>query len=92
MEVVIGVDPHKATNAAVAIDEHGELVGQAAFPANRGGIRALERWAKRFAEGSWEILRLLTERREDLVAERTRALNRLTVDAAPTIAKCRTLN
>jgi transposase len=155
MEVVIGVDPHKATNAAVAIDEHGELAGKAAFPANRGGIRALERWAKRFAERRWaiegatgigrplaqklaasgeevvdvppklssrvrvlstgnarkndrldatftalaalsnerlarvhpedglegrgEILRLLTERREDLVAERTRALNRLHV-------------
>jgi hypothetical protein len=29
MEVLIGVDPHKATNAAVAIDEHGESVGQA---------------------------------------------------------------
>ena len=134
---------------------HGELVGQATFPANRGGIRALERWAKRFAQRRWaiegatgigrpsaqklvasgeevvdvppklsakvrvlstgnarnnerldatftalaalrnerlvrvhaedglegrvEILRLLTERREDLVAERTRALNRLHV-------------
>jgi hypothetical protein len=55
MEVLIGVDPHKATNAAVAIDEHGESVGQAVFPANRGGIRALERWAKRFAERRWAI-------------------------------------
>jgi transposase len=55
MEVLIGVDPHKATNAAVAIDEHGDLVGQATFPANRGGIRALERWAKRFAERRWAI-------------------------------------
>jgi transposase len=149
MEVLIGVDPHKATNAAVAIDEHEELVGQAAFPANRGGIRELERWAKRFAQRRWaiegasgigrplaqklavsgeevvdvppklsakvrvlstgnarkndeldalatalaawrnerltvvdpgassEVLRLLSERREDLVAERTRAFNRL---------------
>ena len=40
---------------SVAIDEHGELVGQAAFPANRGGIRALERWAKRFADRRWAI-------------------------------------
>jgi transposase len=141
----------------VAIDEHGEeLVGQATFPANRGGIRALERFAaKRFAKRRWaiegatgigrplaqklaasgeevvdvppklsakvrvlstgnarkndrldatftalaalrserlarvhpedglegrvEILRLLTERRDDLVAERTRTLNRLHV-------------
>ncbi len=41
MEVLFGVDSHKATNAAVAIDEHGELVGQAVFPTNRRGIRAL---------------------------------------------------
>ena len=156
MEVLIGVDPHKATNVVAAIDEQGELVGQETFAATRKGLRALERWAKRFPERSWavegaggigrhlaqkllaagervvdvppklssrvrvlstgnarkndrldatfvalaalrndrltsvqpedgpeghvvEILRLLTERREDLVSERTRALNRLHV-------------
>jgi hypothetical protein len=139
----------------VEYDEHGGLVGQAAFPADRGGIRELERWAKRFGQRRWaiegasgigrplaqklaasgeevvdvppklsakvrvlstgnarkndrldatftalaalrneqlarvhpedglegrvEILRLLTERRDDLVAERTRTLNRLHV-------------
>jgi len=156
VEVLIGVDPHKATNVVAAIDEQGELVGQETFAATRKGLRALERWAKRFPERSWavegaggigrhlaqkllaagervvdvppklssrvrvlstgnarkndrldatfvalaalrndrltsvqpedgpeghvvEILRLLTERREDLVSERTRALNRLHV-------------
>ena len=43
MEVLIGVDPHKATNVAAAIDEQGELVGQETFPANRKGLRDLER-------------------------------------------------
>jgi transposase len=155
VEVLIGVDPHKATNVVAAIDEQGELVGQETFPATRKGLRALERWAKRFPERRWavegaggigrplaqkllaagervidvppklssrvrvlstgnarkndrldatfialaalqndrltsvqpedgpeghvEILRLLTERREDLVSERTRALKRLHV-------------
>src|SRR5215218_6783174 len=155
MEVVIGVDPHKATNVVAAIDEQGELVGQETFAANRKGLRTLERWAKRFPKRRWavegaggigrplaqkllaagervvdvppklssrvrvlstgnarkndaldatftalaalrnerlssvqpedgpqghaEILRLLSERREDLVCERTRALNRLHV-------------
>ena len=155
MGVLIGVDPHEATNVVAAIDQRGELVGQENFPANREGLRALGRWAKRFPERRWavegaggigrplaqkllasgeqvvdvppklsarvrvlstgnarkndcldatftalaalrndrlasvqhedglegraEILRLLTERREDLVAERTRALNRLHV-------------
>ena len=148
MKVLIGVDPHKASVAVVAIDEAlGELVERAtSFPQNRAGLRALERWAKRFPERRWavenagglgrhlagrlaaagesvvdvppklsarvrvlssgnarkndeldalatalaashnerlaavgpetasEVLRLLSERREDLVAERTRAL------------------
>lgn len=154
-EILIGVDPHKMTNVVAAIDEQGEVTGQETFPATRKGMRALERWAKRFPERRWavegaggigrplaqkllaagegvvdvppklssrvrvlstgnsrkndrldatftalaalrndrlasvqsedgpeghaEILRLLTERREDLVSERTRALNRLHV-------------
>jgi transposase len=150
MKVLIGVDPHKATVAVAVVDEVlGELLECATFPQNRAGLRALERWAKRFGERRWavenagglgrhlaqwlaasgesvvdvppklsarvrvlstgnarkndeldalatalaawrnerlatvdpeagsEVLHLLSERREDLVAERTRALNRL---------------
>jgi transposase len=150
MKVLIGVDPHKASVAVAALDETlGELVERASFSQDRAGLRALERWARRFPERRWavenagglgrylavrlagsgesvvdvppklsarvrvlstgnarkndeldalatalaasrngrlaavdpeaasEALRLLSERREDLVAERTRALNRL---------------
>jgi transposase len=150
MKVLIGVDPHKASLAVAAVDEaSGELLERASFPQDRVGLRALERWARRFPERRWavenagglgrylavrlagsgesvvdvppklsarvrvlssgnarkndgvdalatalaasrngrlapvdpedssEVLRLLSERREDLVAERTRALNRL---------------
>jgi transposase len=149
MKVLIGVDPHKVSIAVAAVSEVGELVECASFPQNRAGLRALERWAKRFCERRWavenagglgrhlaqrlsaagesvvdvppklsakvrllstgnarkndgldalatalaawrnerlpaveqeagaEVLRLLSERREDLVAERSRALNRL---------------
>jgi transposase len=151
MKVLIGVDPHKASVALAAVDEAtGELLERASLPQDRTGLRALERWAKRFPERRWamenarglgrhlagrlvaageevvvdvppklsarvrmlstgnvrkndeldalatalaasrndrlaamnpeadsEVLRLLSERREDLVAERTRALNRL---------------
>jgi transposase len=150
MKVLIGVDPHKASVAVAAVDEATrELLERASFPQDRAGLRALERWAKRFPERRWamenarglgrhlagrlaatgeavvdvppklsarvrvlstgnarkndgldalatalaassnetlaamdpeadsEVLRLLSERREDLVAERTRALNRL---------------
>jgi len=149
MKVLIGVDPHKASVAVAAVNEAGELVEGVHFSQNRAGLRALERWAKRFPERRWavenagglgrhlavrlaaagesvvdvppklsarvrvlstgnarkndgldalataqaasrnerlaavdheadsEVLRLLSERREDLVAERTRTLNRL---------------
>ncbi len=149
MKVLIGVDPHKASIALAAVGEIGELVECASFPHNRAGLRALERWAKRFPTRRWavenagglgkhfsqrlaatgesvvdvppklsarvrvlssgnarkndgldalatalaawrnerlhtvdpeteaEVLRLLSERREDLVAECTRAFNRL---------------
>jgi len=150
MKVLIGVDPHKASVAVAVVDEAtGKLVERAAFPQDRAGLRALQRWAERFRKRRWavenagglgrylagrlvaagesvvdvppklsarvrvlstgnarkndgidalsialaasrdgrlaavdpeaasEALRLLSERREDLVAERTRALNRL---------------
>ena len=55
MGVLIGIDPHKSVNAAAAIDEQGELAGHETFPANRKGLRALERWAKRFPERRWAV-------------------------------------
>jgi hypothetical protein len=51
MKVLIGVDPHKASVAVAAVDEDlGELLECAAFPQDRAGLRALERWARRFPE------------------------------------------
>jgi transposase len=55
VEVLIGVDPHKATNVVAAIDEQGESVGQQTFPATRKGLRTLQRWAKRFPERRWAV-------------------------------------
>ncbi len=56
MKVLIGVDPHKASVAIAAVDEAlGELVERAAFPQNRDGLRALERWAKQFPERRWAV-------------------------------------
>ena len=55
MGVLIGIDPHKSVNAAAAIDDQGELAGHETFPANQKGLRALERWAKRFPERRWAV-------------------------------------
>ncbi len=55
MKVLIGADPHKSSVAVAAVNEVGELVECASFPQNRAGLRALERWAKRFAERRWAV-------------------------------------
>jgi hypothetical protein len=43
MQVLIGVDPHKASIAVAAVSEVGELLECATFPQNRSGLRTLER-------------------------------------------------
>jgi hypothetical protein len=55
MRVLIGVDLHNVTNAVAVIDEHGELLERARFLADRQGLRALERWARRFPERRWSV-------------------------------------
>ena len=54
-KVLIGVDPHKATNAVAVIDEDGELLERVEFSADRQGLRALERWARCFPERRWAV-------------------------------------
>jgi hypothetical protein len=56
MKVLIGVDPHKGSVAIAVIDEaKGELVERATFPQSHAGLRALERWARRFPERRWAM-------------------------------------
>lgn len=55
MEALLGVDPHKATNAIAAVNESGEPIEYAVFPTSGAGLRSLERWAKRFPKRRWAI-------------------------------------
>ena len=56
MKVLIGVDPHRASLAVAAVGEFaGGLVERASFPQSRAGLRALERWSKRFPERRWAM-------------------------------------
>jgi transposase len=126
MPVMIGVDPHKASHTAAALDEHGQLLDQQRIPATLEGYQQLRRWAGRWPQRCWAVegahgigralalsvgygrksdrddavsvavaarsapqlrqvgvedqavvLHLLTKRRQDLVAARTQAINRL---------------
>lgn len=46
--VIGGVDTHKFTHYAAAIDDHGRLLDHAEFPANGPGYQQLLEWMRRF--------------------------------------------
>jgi hypothetical protein len=50
MPVMIGVDPHKASHTAAALDEHGRLLGRQRIPATLDGYRLLRQWAGRWPD------------------------------------------
>jgi transposase len=48
--VIGGVDTHKNTHYAAALDDHGRLLGHREFPANDRGYEALLAWIKEHGE------------------------------------------
>ena len=55
MPVTIGVDPHKASHTAAALDEHGQLLGQQHIPATLDGYQLLRQWAGQWQERRWAV-------------------------------------
>jgi hypothetical protein len=55
MPVMIGVDPHKASHTAAALDEHGRLLGQQCVPATLDGYRQLREGAGRWPQRCWAV-------------------------------------
>jgi hypothetical protein len=55
MSVMIGVDPHKASHTAAALDEHGHLLGQHRIPATLDGYQQLRQWAERWPQRCWAV-------------------------------------
>jgi transposase len=54
--VVIGIDPHKHTHTAVAVDQVGRRVGQVTVAADEAGMLRLWAWADRFgADRRWAV-------------------------------------
>jgi transposase len=48
--VIGGVDTHKFTHYAAAIDDHGRLLGHEEFPADKTGYALLLDWMRRFGQ------------------------------------------
>ena len=55
MPVMIGVDPHKASHTAAALDEHGQLLDQQRIPATLDGYQQLRQWAGRWPQRCWAV-------------------------------------
>jgi hypothetical protein len=55
MPVMIGVDPHKASHTAAALDEHGQLLGHQRVPATLDGYQQLRQWAGRWPQRCWAV-------------------------------------
>jgi transposase len=55
MPVTIGVDPHKISQTAAALDEHGQLLDRRRFPATLDGYQALRQWAGRWDDRRWAV-------------------------------------
>jgi hypothetical protein len=51
--VIIGIDPHKATHTAVAVEEREVVLGKLEVRATREQTDRLLRWAARFEERTW---------------------------------------
>jgi hypothetical protein len=55
MPVTIGVDPHKASHTAAALDGHGKLLSQQRVSATLAGYQQLHRWAGRWPQRCWAV-------------------------------------
>ncbi len=55
MSVMIGIDPHKGSHGAVAVDEHEEALAEVQVRATRRQTTELLGWAQRFPTRSWAI-------------------------------------
>jgi len=53
--VVIGIDPHKGSHTAVAIDEEETKLAEVKVSADRRQLERLLKWAIEYPERSWAI-------------------------------------
>jgi transposase len=53
--ITIGIDPHKASHTAVALDGGGRVLGELRVAAARTSLERLLRWAERWPERTWAV-------------------------------------
>ncbi|WP_242583769.1 IS110 family transposase [Amycolatopsis sp. 195334CR] len=54
--VVVGIDPHKSSHTAVAVDQTGRRLAQKTVTSDRDGLLRLRSWASQFGTGPrWAV-------------------------------------
>jgi hypothetical protein len=53
--ITIGIDPHKGSHTAVAVDEHEQVLDQVRVSANRRQVDQLLAWAQRWPQRRWGV-------------------------------------
>ncbi|MET7458432.1 transposase [Streptomyces sp. NPDC005574] len=53
--ILIGVDPHKSSHTAVAVDAAGHQVAQRRFVVNAGTFRQLTRWCEQWPDRRFAV-------------------------------------
>ena len=53
--ITIGIDPHKSSHTAVALDPSGRILGELRVPASRATPERFLRWAKDWPERIWAV-------------------------------------
>ena len=52
---MIGIDPHKATHTAVAIDDDETVVDEFTIEASNAQVERFTRWADQFTKREWAV-------------------------------------
>ncbi|HEY5024868.1 MAG TPA: IS110 family transposase [Acidimicrobiales bacterium] len=84
MMVLIGIDPHKATHTAVAVDKEETALGELTVKADRHQVERLLKWAIDFPERRWAIES--ANGLGFLLAQQLVAVGEDVVDVPPTLA------
>jgi transposase len=82
--VIIGIDPHKSSHTAVALDAAGRLLGQQRVQANKAMLSRLLGWSKSWSERTWAIEG--AEGLGRLLAQQLVAAGEVVVDVPATLA------
>jgi transposase len=82
--ITIGIDPHKRTHTAVAIDERRHKLGELEVVASSTMTRTLLRWASAWSVRQWAIEG--SDGLGRLLAQQLVALGETVVEVPPTLA------